>query len=101
MLLGIWGGGYDEGPILEGTIRLCMGKNKIVLLIPFHGILCPFCVNVVFHDIFILWYLRCIIFLKHRTWCMIRNIRKECSLCENHYLVLFFSLFWLHYFPCK
>jgi hypothetical protein len=77
---------------------LHMEKGFFVLLIPFHGILFPFCVNVVSNDIFILWYLRCIIFLKHGTWCPIKNIRKESSLCENHYLLLCFSLFWLH---CK
>ncbi len=32
---------------------------------------------------------------------MNNNTRKECSFCENHYLVLCFYLFWVHYSFCK
>ncbi len=61
---------------------LHMEKGFFVLLIPFHGILFPFCVNIASNDIFILWYLRCIIFLKHGLSYTIKQIyNKHKAIC--------------------
>jgi hypothetical protein len=80
-----WRKGWHVWGTMDGNEISCAPHS----IIPFHGILFPSCV-VFFYGIFILWYLGCVLFLKHNIWCVITSTRKECSLCGNQYLILCF-----------